>query len=126
MIESTKPTKSNRLSRSSKLFKTIISAIEEKKGNNIVSLDLKKIDEAVADFFIICDVQSHTQMRAILDNIEKRSTEECDEKAYHRSESNEWSLSDYINIVIHVFEESQRKFYDIEGLWMDADRKEHN
>ena len=126
MIESTKPTKSNRLSRSSKLFKTIISAIEEKKGNNIVSLDLKKIDEAVADFFIICDVQSHTQMRDILDNIEKRTAEECDEKVYHRSESNEWSLSDYINIVIHVFEESQRKFYDIEGLWMDADRKEHN
>ena len=47
MIESTKQTKSNRLSRSSKLFKTIISAIEEKKANNIVSLDLKKIDEAV-------------------------------------------------------------------------------
>jgi ribosome-associated protein len=126
MIESTKQTKSNRLSRSSKLFKTIISAIEEKKGNNIVSLDLKKIDEAVADFFIICDVQSHTQMSAILTNIEKRTAEECDEKPYHRSESNEWSLSDYINIVIHVFEESQRKFYDIEGLWMDADRKEHN
>ena len=59
-----------RLTRNSKLFKTIISAIRQKKGENIVSLDLRKIQEAVADFFIVCEASSNVQVRAIADAIE--------------------------------------------------------
>jgi ribosome-associated protein len=60
-----------RLTRNSKIFKTIIQAIQEKKGENIISLDLRKIPEAVADFFIICEASSTTQVKAIADSIEE-------------------------------------------------------
>ena len=59
-----------RLTKNSKIFKAIISAIQQKKGENIVSLDLRKIPEAVADFFIVCEAGSSTQVKAIADFIE--------------------------------------------------------
>ena len=65
------------ITRNSKIFKTIIHAIQEKKGENIVSLDLRKIPEAVADFFIICQAQQYTQLRAIADFIETDVKEKC-------------------------------------------------
>ncbi len=114
-----------RLTRSNSIFKTIIDAIQEKKGENIVSLDLKKIDEAVADFFVICEADSAIQMSAIANNIERRLREELKERPYHFEESPTWTLVDYINIVVHIFIPEERKFYDIEGLWMDADKKKH-
>lgn len=112
--------RSPRLNANSKLYKTIIAAIEDKKGENIISLDLRKIDEAVADYFIICEAQSNTQISAIAANIEKEVNENLDEKAYHTHYGAQWTLLDYVNIVIHVFDREQRKFYDIEGLWADA------
>lgn len=112
--------KSPRLNTNSKLYKTIINAIEDKKGENIISLDLRKIDEAVADYFIICEAQSHTQIHAIAGNIEKEVLEKCIEKPYHSEYGQVWTLLDYVNIVVHVFDREQRKFYDIEGLWADA------
>ena len=71
-----------RLTRNSKLFKTIIHAIEEKKGEQIVSLDLRKIPEAVSDFFIICQASNNNQLKAIADNIEKEVKDSCDENPY--------------------------------------------
>lgn len=115
-----------RLNRNSKLFKTIIKAIQEKKGEAVVSLDLRKIDEAVADFFILCETQTHVQLKAIADNIEKLVREECDEKPYHIEHSAQWTLVDYVNVVIHIFQKEQRSFYDLESLWADAPREEHN
>jgi ribosome-associated protein len=115
-----------RINRNSKLFKNIIKGIQDKKGERIVSLDLRKIEEAVADFFIICDSQSHTQMSAIAANIEEEVRKNCDEKPYHVENGNMWTLVDYVNIVIHIFQTEERKFYDIEGLWMDAEKMEHN
>lgn len=115
-----------RLNRNSKLFKTIIKAIQEKKGEAVVSLDLRKIDEAVADFFILCEAQTHVQLKAIADNIEKLVREECDEKPYHIEHSAQWTLVDYVNVVIHIFQKEQRSFYDLESLWADAPREEHN
>ncbi len=116
------------LSRSSKLFKTIIAAIQEKKGEEIVSLDLKKIDEAVTDFFVICQAGNPIQLGAIVDNIEKKVKEECNEKPYKRegTRGQNWILIDYVDIVIHCFGPEQRAFYQIEDLWSDANRKEHN
>jgi ribosome-associated protein len=113
-----------RLNTNSKLYKTIIAAIEDKKGENIICLDLRKIDEAVSDYFIICEAQSNTQIKAIAANIEKEVNEQCDEKAYHTHYSDTWTLLDYVNIVVHVFDHEHRKFYDIEGLWADAARSE--
>ena len=114
-----------RLNRNSRLFKTILKAIQDKKGENIVSLDLRKIDEAVADFFILCEAQSHIQVNAIASNIEEEVRLECEEKPYHVESGQLWTLVDYVNIVVHVFQRDERKFYDLEGLWMDAEKMEH-
>ena len=115
-----------RTTRASKLFKTIISAIKEKKGEAIVSLDLRKIDEAVADFFILCEAQSYVQVKAISEAVIDAVVRECDEKPYHAEGGEQWTLIDYVNIVVHVFGREHRKFYDLESLWLDAERAEHN
>lgn len=114
------------LTRNSKLFKTILDAAKDKKAEEIVSLDLKKIDEAVADFFILCEAQSNTQLKAIAENIEKKVFEECNEKPYHVERGDKWTLVDYVNVVVHVFQKEHRKFYNLESLWADAGRVEHN
>ncbi|MEO5967153.1 MAG: RsfS/YbeB/iojap family protein, partial [Ferruginibacter sp.] len=72
----------SRLTRNNKIFKAIISAIQEKKGEKIVSLDLRKIHEAVTDFFIICEASNSTQLKAIADNVEHVVKEKCDETPY--------------------------------------------
>jgi ribosome-associated protein len=116
----------NRLTRNSKLFKTIIEAIHEKKGSEIVSLDLRKIDEAVADFFILCEAQSHIQVKAIADNIAEKVETICGEKPFHTEQGDQWTLVDYVNVVVHIFQKEQRAFYNLESLWEDAGRMEHN
>lgn len=114
-----------RLAKNSKLFKTIINAIQEKKGEKIVSLDLKKIDEAVSDFFILCEARSNTQMRAIAQSIEALVEKECDERPYHVENGDSWTLVDYVNVVVHIFQHEQRVFYNLESLWEDAPRTEY-
>ena len=71
-----------RLTKNSKIFKAIINAIQEKKGENIVSLDLRKIPEAVADFFIICEASSNTQVKAIADFVELHVKKQVGELPY--------------------------------------------
>jgi ribosome-associated protein len=116
-----------RINRNSKLFKTILLAIQEKKAEEVVSLDLRKIPEAVADFFIICQATSTTQVKAIADNIEHKVKEMCLELPYRHEGMNaaQWVLVDYINIVIHIFQPETRKFYRLEEMWSDAEVQEH-
>ena len=122
-----KPKKTDtRLTKNSKLFKTILNAIQDKKGGNIVSLDLRKIDEAVADFFILCEGSSHIQVKAIADNIVEEIWQQTQEKPFHFESGDHWTLVDYVNVVVHVFQPEQRRFYNLEGLWGDALHVEHN
>lgn len=114
-----------RLTKNSKLFKTIINGIQDKKGSNIVVLDLRKIDEAVADFFVLCDGSSNTQIKAIADSVEEKVSKDCGEKPYHVEHGDKWTLVDYVNIVVHIFQHDQRQFYSLESLWADADRTEY-
>lgn len=114
-----------RLTKSSKLFKTIINAVKEKKADEVISLDLKKIDEAVADYFVLCEAKSHIQVKAIADYVVEQVEKECGEKPYHRELGDTWTLVDYVNIVVHVFQHEQRLFYNLESLWEDAPRTEH-
>jgi ribosome-associated protein len=116
-----------RLTQRSKIIKTIISAIQEKKGENIISLDLRKINEAVADFFIICEASNQPQVRAIADHVEFRVSEVCEEKPYHHEgfQSLQWVLIDYVNVVVHVMLTENRKFYKLEEMWSDAAAEEH-
>lgn len=114
--------------RSSKIFKTIIKAIEEKKGTNIVSLDLRKIGESVADFFVICQASSTTQVRAIAEEVEHLLEKECDEKPYKHEgkQAFQWVIIDYVNIVVHVMHPEARNFYRLEEMWSDASIQKHD
>lgn len=111
-----------RVTKNSKIFKAIIEAIKEKKGENIVSLDLRKITEAVSDFFIVCEASSAPQIRAIAENIEQKVKEKCGENPFHKEgiQNLHWVLIDYVNIVAHVMLPETRKFYALEEMWNDA------
>lgn len=117
-----------RITKNSKIFKTIIAAIQEKKGEAVVSLDLRKISEAVSDFFVICEASSQPQVRAIADNIEQRVKENCRENVFHKEgfQNLQWVLMDYVNVVVHILLPENRKFYAIEEMWSDAVWQEHN
>src|SRR5688572_33240900 len=116
-----------RLTKNAKIIKAIIHAIQEKKGENIISLDLRKIPEAVADFFIICEASNTTQLRAIADFIETDVKEKCQETAYKHEgrQGQQWILIDYVNVVVHVMMPEPRKFYQLEEMWSDAPMTEH-
>ena len=116
-----------KLTKNSKIFKSIINAILEKKGENIVSLDLRKIPEAVADFFIICEATNNTQLKAIADFVEFDVKEKCGESAYKHEgrQAQQWILIDYVNIVVHIMLPEPRKFYQLEEMWSDAPQTEH-
>ncbi|QNA44154.1 ribosome silencing factor [Lacibacter sediminis] len=116
-----------RINRNSKLFKTIIRAIQEKKGENVISLDLRKIPEAVSDFFIICEAGSTTQVKAIADHVEYLVKEECGEGPYRHEGMSalQWVLVDYVNVVVHIFHPETRKFYRLEEMWSDAAAADH-
>lgn len=117
-----------KLTRSSKIIKTIIKAIQDKKGEQIVSLDLRKIPEAVSDFFIICEATNNNQLRAIADNIEKEVKEKCDDTPYKHEgrQAEQWILIDYVNVVVHIMLPEPRKFYNLEELWSDAPSMSHH
>lgn len=127
-LQSRKKNTKNRLSRNNKIFKEIIKAIQEKKGEKIVSLDLRKIPEAVADFFIICEASNNTQLKAIADFVEFHVKEKCNEMAYKHEgrQGQQWILIDYVNVVVHIMLPEPRKFYQLEEMWSDAPAMEHN
>ncbi|MGQ0737870.1 MAG: ribosome silencing factor [Bacteroidota bacterium] len=117
-----------RLTGNSKIIRTIIAAIQEKKGEHIISLDLRKISEAVADFFIVCEAGSQPQIRAIADNVEAKVKEKCAENPYHHEgyQNLQWVLIDYVNVVVHVMLPENRKFYKLEDMWSDGATKNHD
>jgi len=127
MLVTRKPKRVARLTKNAKIFKTIIQTIQEKKGENIVSLDLRKIHEAVADFFIICEAGSHTQVKAIADHVEAVVKRKCEEFPYKHEgiRALQWVLIDYVNIVVHVMLPESRRFYKLEDMWSDAILEEH-
>jgi len=126
-LKSRKKNSLTRLTRNSKIFKTIIHAIHEKKGEHIISLDLRKIPEAVADFFIICEASNPNLLKAIADNIDVEVKEKTDESPYKHEgrQGEQWLLIDYVNIVVHVMLPEPRKFYGLEEMWSDAPGMEH-
>ena len=107
-----------------KEIRVIADAMMEKKGENVVSLDLRKTGTAISDYFIVCNADSTTNVNAIADNIEDRMIEKCGRKVL-RSQGKEnsfWIILDYGDIVVHVFQTPYREFYRPEMLWSDAER----
>jgi ribosome-associated protein len=127
LLEKRKKSTVTRVTRNSKLFKTIINSIQEKKGERIISLDLKKIPEAVTDFFIICEASNPIQLKAIADFVEEEVKKKCDENPYKHEgrQGEQWILIDYVNVVVHIMLAEPRKFYRLEEMWSDASIIEH-
>ena len=100
----------------------IIDSIQDIKGKNIIKLDLRQLEDAPTDFFIICEGESNTQVSSIAGNIKNRLKLEADQIASHvEGERNSmWILMDYFNVVVHVFHKETRKYYELEDLWSDA------
>ena len=111
--------------KSNVLVKAIIDSIKQHKGKEVVSLDLRKIETAVCDFFIICHGTSNTHIASIAENVRKEISKQMKEKPWHtEGEANkEWVLMDYFNVVVHIFNKEKRNFYKLENLWADANIK---
>ena len=107
---------------SAMLAEIAIKGMQEKKAKEIVCLDLRNINNAVSDFFVICHGDSNTQVDAIADSVEFEIKKAIGENPWHREgfENAEWILLDYVNVVVHVFQKPQRDFYRLEDLWADA------
>ena len=107
-----------------KELKVSADAMLEKKGQEVVSLDLRSIGTAISDHFIVCNADSTPAVVAIADNIEERMLEKCRRKVV-RTQGKEnafWVIMDYGEIVVHIFQTPYRSFYRLEDLWADADR----
>ena len=104
------------------LIEKIVDAISDVKGQNIKMIDLRKIENRICDFYIICSGSSNTHVSAILESIKKKTSKSLKEKPSHTEgeENAEWILLDYITVVVHIFQEQVREFYKIEELWGDC------
>lgn len=107
-------------------LRLIADAILDKKGEDVVSLDLRSIDGAITDFFVVCDGANTTQVGAIADHIIEKMEEEGHKLLRSQGETNNfWIIQDYGNIVVHIFLKEYREFYRLEDLWADVPRKQY-
>lgn len=111
-----------------KLLSTIIEAAQDKKAQNIVSIDLSGIDGAAAPAFLICNADSTAQVEAIALGIEEKVKEETGEKP-RRTEGMVnaiWVVMDYFDVMVHIFQTEARQFYRLDELWADAPATRHD
>lgn len=105
------------------LKEEVIKGMQELKAKNIVSIDLRGIPGAVSDFFVVCHGDSSTQVESISRSVYDVVLDDIGEKPWHQEgkQNAEWVLLDYVDVVAHVFYKDSREFYNIEGLWGDAE-----
>lgn len=115
------------MEKQQQLIDTIVSAIEDKKGKDIVSLDLSDFDGAICSHFVICHADSTTQTCAIADGIEEKVRETLGEKVWRieGQQTGLWVAMDYVDVVVHIFQSDLRSFYKLEELWADAPMKRY-
>ena len=108
--------------RDIQLIEEIILGIENVKGEKINQLDLRKLENTPCDFFIVCSGSSNTQVSAIVNSVLKRVSKALKEKPFHTEglDNAEWVLIDYVNVVVHIFQNQIREYYNLEDLWGDA------
>lgn len=108
------------------LVDAVVEGIQEKKGKNITVLDMTGIENTITSYFVICDGDSNVHVDTIADSVEDYVRKKLDDKPLHiEGKSNaEWVLVDYMDVVVHVFQRPVRAFYNLEGLWADAGRKD--
>ena len=95
-------------------------ALDDKKAQKLIMLEVRGLT-TLAEYMVICTGTSDTHLRALCDEVEKKM-EEAGEKVWHREgyRGDTWIVMDFCGVIVHVFTEEQRKFYDLERLWGDA------
>lgn len=117
--------KNKSINESSHISELAVYGIQEKKGNDIIRLDLRNIHSSVADYFVICHADSATQVRAIANSVEEEIYKvlNIDPVRKEGLQNGEWILLDYFDVVIHIFRTDKREYYGVEDLWGDAEIK---
>ncbi len=101
----------------------VVHGMLEKKGQDVVVMDLRNVKNAICDYFVICSGTSDTQIDAISQSVEEEVYKATRQDPWHREGklNREWILLDYVDVVAHVFKKDRRAFYDLEQLWGDAE-----
>ncbi len=104
------------------LSQVVVKGMQEKKAAEVVVMDLRAVNKAVADFFVICSGNSDTHIDAIAESVDKEVTKADGQTPWHREgiSNKTWVLLDYVDVVVHVFNHDKREFYALESLWGDA------
>jgi ribosome-associated protein len=112
---------------STSISEIAIHGIQEKKGNDIVRLDLRNIHSSVADYFIVSHADSTTQVKAIANSVEEEIFKalKIEPRRKEGLQHGEWILLDYIDVIVHIFKTDKREFYGIEELWGDAEMQSY-
>ncbi len=115
--------KNKKAQESTSISELVVHGIQEKKGNDIVRLDLRNIHSSVADYFVVCHAESSTQIKAIAQSVEEEvfkalKLEPWRKEGQHHAD---WIILDYVDVVVHIFKTDKRQFYGIEDLWGDAE-----
>ncbi len=105
------------------LANAIIEGMQEKKASDIVSLDLRNVENSIADIFIICHAESRVHVEAIARSVEEFVFKFLQQEPEHKEgrENAEWILLDYFDVVVHVFIKEKRDYYNLESLWGDGE-----
>lgn len=119
----TSKTKKASTTESEKIVKSAVLGLQEKKGDDILVMDLRKSKNAVADFFVLATGNSRTQVEALSRSVDETIFKELGEDPWHieGKTNSEWVLIDYVSVVVHVFQQDSRSFYNLEKLWGDAE-----
>jgi ribosome-associated protein len=104
------------------LVDVIIEAIQEKKGEQIVKIDLRELKNTLCDYFIICQGESNTKVNALAENIERQAYLKLKTQPHHIEgrENSQWILLDFFSVIVHIFQNESRGFYKLEDLWCDG------
>lgn len=121
-------TKGKKAKQSNQIVELVVKGIQERKGKDIVVLDLRKLPHAICDYYVVCHGTSNTHTEAVAQSIEDEIFLAIDEKPVSTEgfQNAEWILLDYFSVVVHVFQEEQRHYYKIEDLWADAEVTHYN
>jgi len=104
------------------LCEVIVEGMKNNKAEDIVVIDLRDVEHAVTDFFVICSGDSPTQIEGIANSVIRLTRKELKEKPWHKEGKNnaQWILLDYVNVVVHIFYKELREYYELEDLWADG------
>ena len=110
------------------LLKEIINGIKEIKGNNIISLNFSNLENSICKYFVICSGTSNIHVQAIRENVRKIVIKKTKQKPWNIESDNtsEWILMVYSDIILHIFQDETRTFYNLEELWADANKIQYN